>query len=297
MNTDQMAYLIDIAKTGSINTTAKRLFSSQQAISESIKRLENELNCTLLIRSKKGVTLTEDGKYVLKQITAMYEQYEDLQYYFNLRHNTLNGSLKIGVAPLATAIFLPDLLFNIYRNYPDVTLYTQELSIEEIFQQILQKELDFGIVGLSDQSEYQLENSQETYKDTLFLQPLFEDEICCVMHKHHPYAAYKTITDEQINQTKLTCYSLPTANNMSTYLHISNNTAIHQKFMKEEHTVAILPYQLFKQLYSPKEFLAIPLQNKISCTTTLVYSLADIYEENMLFQTFIDTAIDLARKI
>ena len=70
MHTDQMAYLIDVAKTGSINTTAKRMFSSQQAVSESLKRLEAELNCTILNRSKRGVSLTEDGKYVLPNYKA-----------------------------------------------------------------------------------------------------------------------------------------------------------------------------------------------------------------------------------
>ena len=65
MRTEQLIYLIDIAKTGSINNTAQRLFTSQQSISESIKKLENELGCTILNRSKTGVTLTEDGLYVL----------------------------------------------------------------------------------------------------------------------------------------------------------------------------------------------------------------------------------------
>ena len=67
MNTDQIAYFIDIAKTGSINTTAKRMFSSQQAVSDAIKRMEQELGCTILERSKRGVSLTDDGKYVLQR--------------------------------------------------------------------------------------------------------------------------------------------------------------------------------------------------------------------------------------
>ncbi|MBQ1188217.1 MAG: LysR family transcriptional regulator, partial [Peptococcaceae bacterium] len=54
MNIDQLKYLVDLAKTSSMNTTAKRMFISQQAISESMKRLEKELDCTLLTRSKTG---------------------------------------------------------------------------------------------------------------------------------------------------------------------------------------------------------------------------------------------------
>ncbi|MBQ2860056.1 MAG: LysR family transcriptional regulator, partial [Peptococcaceae bacterium] len=43
MNIDQLKYFADLAKTNSITNTAKRMFISQQALSESIKRLENEV--------------------------------------------------------------------------------------------------------------------------------------------------------------------------------------------------------------------------------------------------------------
>ncbi|MBQ2004658.1 MAG: LysR family transcriptional regulator [Peptococcaceae bacterium] len=82
MNTDQIAYFIDIAKTGSINTTAKRMFSSQQAVSDAIKRMEQELGCTILERSKRGVSLTDDGKYVLQQVLPIMKQYQILQQHF-----------------------------------------------------------------------------------------------------------------------------------------------------------------------------------------------------------------------
>ncbi|MBR6756496.1 MAG: LysR family transcriptional regulator [Peptococcaceae bacterium] len=300
MNTDQMAYLIDIAKTGSINTTAKRLFSSQQAISESIKRLEAELECVLLIRSKKGVALTEDGKYVLQQVSNMYEQYEELQKYFKRDQHSLNGSLYLGTAIFATTFFLPDLIFDIYRNYPDLTLHTKELQIREIIDQLLQGNLDFGIAGFSDEGNYVnhlLNTTIETYNDSLIFQPLFEDEICCIMSKNNPYAALKKITDEQMSQLKLTRYNYTLVDESFPYLHISNNTTIHQKFMKEENTAAILPRQLFKQLYSQKEFVAIPFDYAPTTTTCLIYRKEKDKSENLLFQTFINTAIDLARKI
>ena len=96
MHSDQLLYLIDISKTNSINATAKRMFSSQQAVSESIKHLEAELNCTILNRSKTGVELTDDGKYVLSYATTMIEQYNFLRHHFqsnNQKSFLLNFSL------------------------------------------------------------------------------------------------------------------------------------------------------------------------------------------------------------
>ena len=59
MNIDQLRYFADLAKTNSITNTAKRMFISQQALSESIKRLENEVGCTLVNRSKTGVEFVQ----------------------------------------------------------------------------------------------------------------------------------------------------------------------------------------------------------------------------------------------
>lgn len=83
MDFKQLSYLIDIAKTSSINTTAKRLFISQSTISESIKRLEWELNAKLLHRSHTGVDLTADGKFLLSQALPIMEHYQQVLNYFN----------------------------------------------------------------------------------------------------------------------------------------------------------------------------------------------------------------------
>ena len=65
MRVEQLRCLVDIAQTGSLTSTAKRLFVSQQAVSKSIAQLEEELGVTILIRSKAGVNFTEEGLSVL----------------------------------------------------------------------------------------------------------------------------------------------------------------------------------------------------------------------------------------
>ena len=54
MRMEQLRCIVDIAKTGSLTSTAKRLFVSQQAVSKSISQLEEELGVNILIRSKNG---------------------------------------------------------------------------------------------------------------------------------------------------------------------------------------------------------------------------------------------------
>ena len=61
MTNNQIKYMIEIAKTGSINQAAKNLFISQSALSNAISSVENEFNRRIFYRTSKGVSLTSFG--------------------------------------------------------------------------------------------------------------------------------------------------------------------------------------------------------------------------------------------
>lgn len=297
MNTDQIAYLIDIAKTGSINTTAKRMFSSQQAVSEAIKRMEQELNCTILERSKRGVSLTENGKFVLQHIIPMMEQYHILQHHFREDSSVPSGRLNIAVAFFAASTILADIVFKMYRTYPEITLHTRELWTDEIIDGLLQGEIDFGIAGFSDDSEFSLSMTQALYQDRLIIQPLYSDYTVCIMHKNNPLASQKEISLELIEQTKQTQYNLPMYQNNDRYLHISNNTAIHKKFMQEENTICLISNQLFKKDFPEPEFVAVPIAGSATVDTCLLYRKQESPESNGVYQAFIKTATEVTGRL
>ena len=56
----------EVARMKNISRTAENMGYVQSNITAHIKKLENELNTTLLIRHNKGVTLTEDGEKLLE---------------------------------------------------------------------------------------------------------------------------------------------------------------------------------------------------------------------------------------
>lgn len=65
MTLQQLKYLLEVARQGSINKAAKSLFVSQPSISRSISELEKELGITLFVRTNEGVSLSEEGKEFL----------------------------------------------------------------------------------------------------------------------------------------------------------------------------------------------------------------------------------------
>lgn len=70
MNTNYKAYKIFccVAQHGSISKAAEKLLISQPAVTWNLKKLENQLGVTLFIRTKKGATLTDEGKILFEYV-------------------------------------------------------------------------------------------------------------------------------------------------------------------------------------------------------------------------------------
>ena len=75
MTLQQIYYALTIAKTGSMNKAADKLFISQPTLTSAIKALEEEINITIFNRTNKGVVATEEGNEFLANARSIYTQY------------------------------------------------------------------------------------------------------------------------------------------------------------------------------------------------------------------------------
>ena len=79
MTLQQIYYALTIAKTGSMNKAADKLFISQPTLTSAIKALEEEINITIFNRTNKGVVATAEGNEFLANARSIYTQYEMLE--------------------------------------------------------------------------------------------------------------------------------------------------------------------------------------------------------------------------
>ena len=114
MRMEQLRCIVDIAKTGSLTSTAKRLFVSQQAVSKSISQLEEELGVNILIRSKTGVNFTEEGLSVLDFAKKVLAEQDTLLQMFQIQQNGgqfwTNQKIVIGTTSSIANVILPDIV-------------------------------------------------------------------------------------------------------------------------------------------------------------------------------------------
>ena len=74
-----MKYAVEVAKIGSLNKAAEKLFMAPPNLSRSIKELEGDLGITIFERSQKGVTLTPDGEEFIGYAKNLLKQIEHVE--------------------------------------------------------------------------------------------------------------------------------------------------------------------------------------------------------------------------
>jgi len=307
MNIDQLKYFADLAKTNSITMTAKRMFISQQALSESIKRLENELGCTLVTRSKSGVEFTEDGRAILDYSLKILEQHKEMELYLQNKYskNLLRGKLVVGVGSTVSNTFLPQLMLNMHRHYPDIKLHVLEHNIDILTSLLQTSELNFAIFGIykpEDNEEF-LHSIYEGLLEPELLQQLqfeelYRDPLVCVMSKNHPLAAQKTVSKQQLQVVQQTSFStdIRSITDMNA-LHVSTNAKIHQQFMLEENLVCCMPYQAYLSQFNEKSFVYRSISDYPPVVNYLIYRKDMMKENEILYTRFIETALSLAANL
>ncbi len=117
---DQLRSFVAVADAGSLTAGAPRVFLSQSAVSEQLRKLEEHAGQPLLARSRSGVVPTPAGQRLLahaRQLLAMSEAA-----WLDLRGAALRGSLRLGVTDYFRPAELAALLARLQMRHPGVRL-------------------------------------------------------------------------------------------------------------------------------------------------------------------------------
>ena len=87
-----------VAKEGSISAASKILFISQPAVTFQIKKLEEQLGISLFTRTKKGMTLTYEGKVLFEYVKNGLEDINNGENVLSNLKNLDSGTIRIGVS-------------------------------------------------------------------------------------------------------------------------------------------------------------------------------------------------------
>lgn len=146
MLNNNLHIFITAAQTGSLTEAAKKLYVSQPAISQAIKKLEDELNVKLFIRSKRSkLILTDVGKEILVLANQMYDLENRLYQTAYEENHIMGGVVRVASVPLATALILSRVLPVFKKQFPDVKIELFESDPLNVKNMVLDYKADIGI--------------------------------------------------------------------------------------------------------------------------------------------------------
>lgn len=167
MNLKGIRYVITIAQERSFTKAAEKLFISQPALSQYIKKLEKELSCPLFERRRgQPLKLTAAGEVFVQDGATMLALHDKVLRRISSIVNRYEDTVHFGISPFYSKYYLPKILPSLYLNYPTIKVEVSEEYSYVLENLLINGQLDFCTIPLyptNNQLEYEVIHQEEIF--------------------------------------------------------------------------------------------------------------------------------------
>lgn len=204
MTFQQLTYVVEVSKCGSINKAAHRLFLSQSGISTAIRDLENELGIHFFSRSNRGVEFTPEGEEFVSYAISLLEQ--------KRRIESLYSSARSAPAPVRFSVstqrypFAEDAFLRLLKvmDAPGYSLSIRETGMDAVIQDVCEHRADVGVIFISDLTEKIIRRRMDA-QDVEFHE-LAAVPPCIYIRRDHPLAGCVPLTEAKLAEFPYACF-------------------------------------------------------------------------------------------
>jgi DNA-binding transcriptional LysR family regulator len=134
-----------VVREGGFTRASRVLRVQQPALSRAVRNLESSLGVTLLIREKRGVTLTPIGKQVFESCGQVLELASSIRTLTERQKTGCRGVLRFGAVGAVASGLVPKTHVAFLKEYPDVWPMTFSGNAPALLEKISTGELEFGL--------------------------------------------------------------------------------------------------------------------------------------------------------
>lgn len=272
MNISHLKVFIAIVQAASISKAADNLHLTQPAVSMQIQSLEQSIGYQLLIRSNRGVQLTEYGKLFLSYAQSFLTLWGNLQH--DLKQIGVNDAvtLQVGTCQTIGQYALPCALYLFKQKYPQIGVSVQSLSSIQVIQEIQDHTLEVGFIeGQPKQDGFQ---SHLVLKSELLL-VTSPDKECAPLHLSESINLPMILPPEDSDlrhalKCNFTTYGMAHAT-LKPFLELDGVEGIKSAVISG-HGYAFLPYFTIKKELFAGELKPVPiLDASLEITFTMIW--------------------------
>jgi len=263
MNSEQLKCFLSVANHLNFTKAAKDFYVSQPAISHQISELENELGIKLFHRSTRSVTLSRAGELFIEDAKKFLEFEVLAKNKLKTLETNQNLVLNIGYLAGPCKPFLPDIINEFHKTYPEVNLKLTRHDASKIKSSLETRQFDIYFSMIEDlikQKDYQCRK-------------IFSEPYCLVCRKEHPCLKESGIDFELLSDEHFLMHSPETATYLAKQVlqvcrESNYSPHINDKFKSME--------ELLFTVESGLGITILPLRLQYYMTTSLVYTPIDV---------------------
>lgn len=150
MDLRQLRYFVQIVESGSLAKASRQLYIAQPALSQHIAKLEAEVGKSLLIRTAKGVTPTENGTALHHHARFILRQLDQALSVARQEPGTVHGMVSVGLAATTVCAVGAPFMRRIRERFPGIVLNVVEGMSGHLAQMMRTGQLDLAILFSRD---------------------------------------------------------------------------------------------------------------------------------------------------
>ncbi len=192
MTFQQLTYLVEVSRCGSINKAAHKLFLSQSGISSSIRELENELGICFFRRSNRGVEFTPEGKEFLSYAVSLLEQKQRIESLYSDHGAIAPARFSVSTQRYP---FTEDAFLRMVQQTCDEDTFRfsiKEAGMDMVIQDVYEHQVDLGVIFLTDLTEKIIRRMLDAHE--VEFHQLASVPPCLYVRKGHPLTSLETVT-------------------------------------------------------------------------------------------------------
>ena len=148
MELRHLRYFVAVAEELHFRRAAERLHVAQPAVSEQVRKLEEELGVQLFDRTPRNVGLTDAGSALLPEASRLLRQAEAIRLTARSAGDRPGRVLRIGYVPTALLACIPRTVRRLIATMPNLQTTMEPGSGLEVVEAVRAGELDVAIVSL-----------------------------------------------------------------------------------------------------------------------------------------------------
>jgi len=183
MELRQLRYLVALADERHFTRAAAREHIAQPALSQQIRRLEQEVGLALVERTTRRVTVTEAGQTLVARARRILSEVDSATAEMQALAGVRTGRVMVGTMHTMGPVDVSAALAVFHQRHPAVELTVREQSSEELAEMLRDDGLDLAFLSVTERME----------SHGLGLHQLVSEELVVVLPRDHPLAARGTL--------------------------------------------------------------------------------------------------------